>query len=432
MDELSKARKTIDAIDEQFARLFEQRMKAVKELASFKAEHSLPVFDESRENELLIKNASLITDDEIKSYFIAFQRSLMELSKRFQYNYFEALKALDFNEKKANIIPVYSESGIYNIHIERGSLKRISSIIRPSGRVLIVSDSGVPFEYISTVSSAFGGCPVFLFEDGEQGKSFETLKAICERLLCEGFGRNDSVVALGGGVVGDVVGFSASCYMRGIDFYNIPTTLLSQLDSSIGGKTAINLYGVKNIVGSFFQPKAVVIDPDVLDTLPERHFSNGLAEALKTGIIGDKKLFELCENVNVKECIDEIIVRSILFKKSIVELDEKESGLRKCLNFGHTVGHAIEATVEPDSLLHGECVGLGMLPMCSAEIRSRVIAALKNCGLPVKYDCDKEKVFAALFHDKKTTGNKITLVKSKKIGSFYFDETETERLKEYL
>ena len=145
-------------------------------------------------------------------------------------------------------------------------------------------------------------------------------------------------------MVGDLAGFAASAYMRGIDFYNIPTTLLSQIDSSIGGKTAINFGGVKNIVGAFYQPKKVLIDPDLLKTLPPRQISNGLAEAIKVGLTSDEKLFDIFENGEIGSRLDEIIVRALTVKKNVVEQDEKEAGLRRILNFGHTVGHGIESS----------------------------------------------------------------------------------------
>ena len=206
--------------------------------------------------------------------------------------------------------------------------------------------------------------------------------------------------------------------MRGIDFYNIPTTLLSQIDSSIGGKTAINFGGVKNIVGAFYQPKKVLIDPNLLKTLPSRQISNGLAEAIKMALTSDKELFDIFENKDIEENIDEIIIRSLNIKKNVVEQDEKESGLRKILNFGHTIGHGLESSEEMSELYHGECVALGMIPMCGVTIRPRVIEVLKKCGLYRTLKYDWNKITEAAFHDKKADGDTVTITTVNEIGSF--------------
>ena len=237
-------------------------------------------------------------------------------------------------------------------------------------------------------------------------------------MLENGFSRKDCVVAVGGGVVGDLSGFAASAYMRGIDFYNIPTTLLSQIDSSIGGKTAINFGNVKNIVGAFYQPKKVLIDADLLNTLPERQISNGLAEAIKMALTSDSELFDIFETKNIKENIDEIIIRSLNIKKNVVEQDEKESGLRKILNFGHTIGHGIESSENMAELYHGECVALGLIPMCDEKIRPRVIEVLKKCNLYNLIEFDWDKISKAAFHDKKADGEFVTVTLVPDIGSF--------------
>ena len=180
----------------------------------------------------------------------------------------------------------------YDIIIERGALSRIGEILPLNRRVLIVTDAGVPAEYSDAVASACTSSIKVTLEPGEGSKSFECLQMLLEKMLTGGFTRTDAVVAVGGGVCGDLAGFAAACFMRGIDFYNVPTTLLSQVDSSIGGKTAVNLAGYKNCVGAFYQPKRVVIDPCVLKTLPPRHLACGLAEAIKMAATCDKELFE--------------------------------------------------------------------------------------------------------------------------------------------
>ena len=303
----------------------------------------------------------------------------------------------------------------YDILVERGILKRAGEILNLKRRVLVVTDSGVPEIYAKTVAKQCKESIICTVESGESSKSLETFGTLLQKMLDNNFSRKDCVVAVGGGVVGDLSGYAAASYMRGIDFYNIPTTLLSQIDSSIGGKTAINLGNVKNIVGAFYQPKKVLIDPDVLTTLPERQILNGLAEAIKMALTSDRELFDILEKEDIKEKIEKIIIRSLNIKKNVVEQDEKESGLRKILNFGHTIGHGIETSSE---LYHGECVALGLIPMCDEKIRTRVIEVLKKCNLYNLINFDWDKITEAAFHDKKANGEFVTVTTVPKVGSF--------------
>lgn len=312
------------------------------------------------------------------------------------------------------IIPVKTENGGYNIYLERGAITRAGEYFNLDRNVLIVTDSGVPREYAETVATQCRKSMILVFPQGEESKNFDTYKSMLEALVKGDFTRTDCVVAVGGGVVGDMAGFAAATFMRGIDFYNIPTTVLSQVDSSVGGKTAIDFGGLKNIVGAFHQPKGVIIDPDTLKTLPDRQISNGLSEAVKMALTHDEELFAMFESDDFN--IDTVIERSIKIKRSVVEADEKESGLRKVLNFGHTVGHAIESNTP--SLYHGECVALGMLPMCSNEVRERLIPVLKKLKLPVKIDCDTQKIIETMSHDKKMAGDMISVVRVETAGTF--------------
>lgn len=306
----------------------------------------------------------------------------------------------------------------YDIVVERGILAKAKELLNLNRRVLIVTDSGVPTEYVKTVATQCKEAVTLTVEQGEGSKSLDVFGKLLQTMLEHGFSRKDCVVALGGGVVGDLSGFAASAYMRGIDFYNIPTTLLSQIDSSIGGKTAINLGGVKNIVGAFYQPKKVLIDPALLATLTARQFSNGLAEAVKMGLTSDKELFDIFENGDIEKSIDEIIIRSLNVKKNVVEQDEKEMGLRRILNFGHTIGHGIESSEAKSGLYHGECVGLGIIPMCGENIRPRVIEVLKKCNLYRTLEYDWEKITEAAFHDKKADGDSVSVIMVNEVGSF--------------
>jgi len=218
--------------------------------------------------------------------------------------------------------------------------------------------------------------------------------------------------------MGDLAGFAASCYMRGIDFYNIPTTLLSQVDSSIGGKVAVNLSGVKNCVGAFYQPKAVLIDPDTLRTLPPRQIASGMAEALKMALTSDAELFSIFERGEAYERIEEVIVSSLKIKKDVVEQDEREGGLRRILNFGHTLGHGVESAQELHGLYHGECVALGMIPMCEVSVRERLLPILEVLGLPVSLPTNPETVLGFVSHDKKCNGSQISVIYVPEVGKF--------------
>lgn len=330
------------------------------------------------------------------------------------------------------IIPVSLAEHSYDIVLENGSLKRAGELLGIKDRALVVTDSGVPEEYAKILMSQLEKPTLFVFPHGEENKNTDTLLSICKKLLSENFTRTDCVIALGGGVVGDMAGFASAIYMRGIDFYNIPTTLLSQVDSSVGGKTAVDFFGAKNLLGAFHQPKKVIIDPQLLSTLEKRQISNGFAEAVKIAVTSDKELFEIFESGKAEEKIEDVICRAVCAKRDVVEKDEKESSLRRVLNFGHTLGHAIESSAGLDVLLHGECVALGMLPMCSQKIRPRVKAALESVGLGTEYPYDKEKVKEFLKHDKKASGNSVCIVRSDEIGSFFFEKVSLEDLEKML
>lgn len=303
----------------------------------------------------------------------------------------------------------------YDILIERGILAKAGQHLNLNRRVLVVTDTEVPEVYAKTLAGQCRNSVICTVETGEGSKSLTVFGQLLQTMLEHDFSRKDCVVAVGGGVVGDLSGFAASAYMRGIDFYNIPTTLLSQIDSSIGGKTAINLGGVKNIVGAFYQPKKVLIDPDLLKTLPLRQIANGMAEAIKMSLTSDKELFELFETQDIESNLEEIILRSLNIKKAVVEQDDKEAGLRKILNFGHTVGHGIESTSE---LYHGEAVALGMLPMCSETLRPRVIKVLKKCNLYRELQYDWDRITQAAFHDKKADGGSVTVTLVQEPGTY--------------
>ena len=267
---------------------------------------------------------------------------------------------------------------------------------------------------------------------GEAAKSIQTCLEVVEKLIQAGADRTSALIALGGGVVGDITGFIASTYMRGIPYIQIPTTLLSQVDSSIGGKTAIDLPTGKNLMGSFHQPKAVFIDLSFLQTLPEREFKSGLAEILKCGIIDDPALFAALESGAVEiarrdvDFLEKIIARTCQIKKGMVEMDETDKGMRRYLNFGHTIGHALEAESEY-SLSHGESVSVGMIAAAllserlnylPASEQERIAATVETLGLPhrVPDNSSTEGILSRLKVDKKKSGEKVNFVLLKRLG----------------
>lgn len=318
---------------------------------------------------------------------------------------------------------VKTASGGYDIHIERGGLARAGELFPLGRHVLVITDDGVPASYAATVAASCKSPVVVTVPMGEGSKSIARFEELLSRMLQEGFTRTDAVVAVGGGVVGDLSGFVASAYMRGVDFYNIPTTLLSQVDSSIGGKTAVNLCGIKNCVGSFYPPCGVLIDPNVLSTLPARQIAAGMAEVIKMAATFDAPLFEALEKGSLP--MEELIARALAIKASVVEADEKETGLRRVLNFGHTIGHGIESC---GGLYHGECVALGMLPMCAEDVRERLLAIYAQYGLPTVFRGDIARVVEALSHDKKLEGACMHTVYVPHVGSF---EMRSEPLSDF-
>ena len=329
-------------------------------------------------------------------------------------------------------IHVNLKENSYSIYMEDGILHHIKEYTNLNRKVMIITDDNIPKEYIEIIKKQCLQPFVEVVKAGEQSKSFPTFKTLCSSLLKHNFSRKDCVLALGGGVIGDLAGYVASSYMRGIDFIQVPTTTLSQIDSSIGGKVAINLDGVKNVIGAFYQPKAVFIDHQTLATLPPRHFYNGLVEALKAGLIYDAQLFALFEDEHYLDHLDEIMYRALCVKKEVVEIDEKEMGLRKILNFGHTIGHAIESYYSLSEYYHGECVSFGMLYFVSEDIKKRLLPIYKRMHLPQTPCFNQEEVFRLLTKDKKASGNDITIVSVNEIGKAQLEKHSIASIKEVL
>ena len=321
----------------------------------------------------------------------------------------------------------------YDIIIENGSLSKVgayaSSVFKSGSKAAVISDDTVASLYLETVKtslSAAGYTVVsYIFPHGEDSKSAENLFHIYNFLIEEQVTRSDFIVALGGGVVGDLAGYAAATYLRGIRFMQIPTTFLAAVDSSVGGKTAINIPAGKNLIGAFWQPSLVVCDTETFRTLPPVTFADGVAETVKYGMISSAPLFERLEQGNLDAEIDEIVAHCVSIKRDVVEQDEHDNGLRMILNYGHTLGHAIEKVTE-HSVTHGQGVAMGMLLIArlgeklgyhSADLTRRLEACLKLYNLPTQYGGSVADLGEAVLRDKKRAGSSIRLIFVKEIGS---------------
>ena len=341
----------------------------------------------------------------------------------------------------------------YSIAIEKGILGKIGEEIRKiyqNKKIAIITDSNVEGLYgkklIDSLSKNNFKTKTIVIEPGEKSKSLETAKCIYEGLLDFEITRSDMVLAFGGGVVGDIGGFVASTLLRGIQFIQIPTSLLAQIDSSVGGKVAVNLPQGKNLVGSFYHPEAVFIDPELLRTLDKRFLYDGLAEVIKYGCIKDRELFDrLMEIESQKELFDsmeEIILNCCSIKRDIVERDERDKGERLLLNFGHTLGHAIEKYFEYNKYTHGEAVAIGMYNFTkkSEEMgitekgTTRLIKEIiLKYNLPYKMpDIDRDSIIKAIRLDKKNKGDDLSIVLLKEIGDSFIKKINKDHIDLYL
>jgi len=332
----------------------------------------------------------------------------------------------------------------YPIHVGGGLLPCMGEFLQQVGcreKIAIVTNPTVAPLYLKPVEEALtaSGFKVTsaLVPDGEEHKSLSSLSAIYDRLIADRFERGCSILALGGGVVGDLAGFAAATFLRGVPYIQVPTTLLAQVDSSVGGKTGINHQEGKNLIGAFYQPRLVVIDLDALRTLPRREFMSGLAEVIKYGVIDDPKLFALLEQKLERlialdgELLEEVIATSCAIKAKVVEKDEREEDYRSILNFGHTVGHALEAVTHYGRFLHGEAVGIGMVQaasisgnqgLCDERSLKRIRQLIAAAGLPVEIPSDVGRldIVQRMEVDKKSSGGRIKFVLCEGIGKTRF------------
>ena len=338
-----------------------------------------------------------------------------------------------------SILSVNLTDNSYDIVIERGTLASLGQrclTIGLKGMAAVISNPTVAALYGAAVQEtlAAAGFTVVHIEipDGEEYKNSATLNHVYDALLASGVDRSSFIVALGGGVVGDVAGYAAATWMRGIPFVQVPTTLLAQVDSSVGGKTGIDHPKGKNLIGAFYQPRLVLIDVNTLASLDQRQFRAGLAEVIKYGVVIDHSFFEYIEKNSAAilakdpDVLIEIILRSCQLKAQVVEFDEKEAGLRAILNYGHTLGHAFESISNYRFLVHGEAVAIGMVlaakvsvanGLCSDEDFFRIYSLIVKCGLPVEIPhYDRQQLIDAVAADKKSKGGNITFICNQGIG----------------
>ena len=341
----------------------------------------------------------------------------------------------------------------YDVVMERGALAKADRYIGEanSRKICIITDANVNDlygqpEHALWKALADAGFDVskFVFAGGEDHKNMETIAGILEFLAEQGFTRSDLLLALGGGITGDVTGFAAATYLRGIEFIQVPTSLLAVVDSSVGGKTGVNLSSGKNLAGAFWQPSLVLFDPDVLDTLSDDLKLDGIAEAIKAGIIADSEMFALIERTGSllgdTDLLTKLAAMAVEIKRKIVEEDERESGKRALLNLGHTAAHAIEKCSDY-AVSHGHAVAIGMAiasaaaadkGWCDEACHKEIVSTLESIGFSLACPYSAEELMRAALHDKKRRGDSITLVIPEAIGSCSLKKIPVEELTEFF
>ncbi|MEF9951447.1 MAG: 3-dehydroquinate synthase [Clostridium sp.] len=349
-------------------------------------------------------------------------------------------------------LEVVAKSHSYPIYIEKGIFTSVASYIKKAtkgNKIAIVTDTNVDNIYgeklVSLLKEEGFDIKKIVVSPGEGSKSFKTFEYVLNEMLDFSMSRNDLIIAFGGGVVGDLTGFVASSLLRGVDFYQIPTTLLSQVDSSVGGKVAINTDYGKNLVGAFYQPVGVLIDPLLLNTLDKKYFADGMAEVIKYGCIKDQELFYDLYNYTVQELLDNIekvIYTCCNIKRQVVETDELDKGERMLLNFGHTIGHAVEKYFDYKGYSHGEAVAIGMnmIAASSEEIGETtegtaylIETILKKYALPTTVVMeDREKVLKSIGLDKKVLSKKLRIILLNEIGDSYIKEIDINDIDKYI
>ena len=336
----------------------------------------------------------------------------------------------------------------YDIFIERGLLDKAGEYAKSlssATRAVLITDTNVAPLYkwrvLNSLSAAGFEVATHVFQAGEESKHLGTIAEMYKTLADSGMTRKDMIVALGGGVCGDMAGFAAATYLRGIGFIQVPTSLLAQVDSSVGGKTGVDLPQGKNLVGAFHQPLAVLIDPDTLNTLPEPFVTDGMGEVIKYGCIKDAAFFEKLETESFADHIEDIIETCVSIKRDVVSRDEREKGERMLLNFGHTLGHAIEKLGDFSAITHGKAVAIGMVLMARAGEQNgytekgtaeRIIRLCEKYQLPTEWNAAFSDMAEAAKGDKKTAGSDINLVLLKTIGDSFTLRLPLEELNGFI
>lgn len=343
----------------------------------------------------------------------------------------------------SELLTLKGTNGVSEIHIENGLLSRAAAVIGETfspSRIHIVSDSTVAPLYLQKLEQQFT-LPVThtVIPAGEEHKRLSTVEGIYHDLLAVGMTRKDLIVALGGGVVGDITGFAAATFLRGVSLCQIPTTLLAQVDSSVGGKTGVDMPEGKNLVGAFYQPRLVLIDPAVLATLPDQTFADGMAEVVKYGYISNRDILDMVSAPDYKQNIESIICECVKIKRDVVTIDEHDTGLRMILNFGHTIGHAAEKLGNYVDLTHGQAVAVGMVAamrlsafLGNEDLTGRLIEILKHIGLPTELKYDREDIYRSLLSDKKKFGATVNFILVREPGRAEITPIDAEKLHEYV
>lgn len=343
----------------------------------------------------------------------------------------------------------------YNVYIDPGLRQSVAKRLKeayPKSRFAVITDDNVFCLYGKEIKKTFkseGLCyDIICVAPGEKSKSLSVLSDITSRLAKAKYNRADVIVAFGGGIAGDLAGFIAAVFLRGIRYVQIPTTLLAQIDSSVGGKTAVNIPEGKNLVGAFYHPSAVYIDTDFLSTLSKSDFADGMAEMIKYALIRDKDMFETFEQsdgIDAQSCqLKEMIIRCLEIKRDVVAADEKDKGERMILNFGHTIGHGLERICAKSarSITHGQGVACGMAAITGASEKlgqtqkgttARIVDVLKKTGLPHSIDgFNKQDILEGIFVDKKNVADKLSIILIKETGSVFIKEITKQQMTNYL
>lgn len=343
----------------------------------------------------------------------------------------------------SELLTLKGTNDVSEIHIESGLLARAASVIGETfspSRIHIVSDSTVAPLYLEQLEQQFT-LPVThtVIPAGEEHKRLSTVEGIYHDLLANGMTRKDLIIALGGGVVGDITGFAAATFLRGVSLCQIPTTLLAQVDSSVGGKTGVDMPEGKNLVGAFYQPRLVLIDPAVLATLPDQTFADGMAEVVKYGYISNREILDMVSAPDYKKNIERIICECVRIKRDVVTIDEHDTGLRMILNFGHTIGHAAEKLGNYVDLTHGQAVAVGMVAamrlsamLGNEDLSERLIGILEHIGLPTELKYGREDIYRSLLSDKKKFGATVNFILVREPGRAEITPIGAEKLHEYV